>query len=150
MDVTPHVAAVRARLEAVVGDDEAAGAVAERLSLALDAALQLQLLDMLSQAALELTSQLASGRVELRLAGRDVQLVVVDDDANVSGAPDDDGSTARLTLRMSESLKAAVEGAADTSGVSTNAWLVSAIRRSLDQKPSRKRSSNRLSGYAQG
>jgi predicted HicB family RNase H-like nuclease len=149
MEITPHVAAVRSRLEAVVGDDDASVAVAERISLALDAALQLQLLDILSQAALEVTEQLPSGRVELRLAGRDAQLVFSDDVAQ-SSVSDDDSATARLTLRMSESLKAAVERAADAESASTNAWLVTAIKRSLDKKPSRSRAGNRLSGYAKG
>jgi hypothetical protein len=152
MELTPHVESIRASLQSVAGDDEDAAAIAERLSTALDAALHLQLLDLLSQIALELNEQLPSGRVELRLAGRDAQLVYADTAAE-NGMPqgDDDGATARLTLRMSEGLKTAVEAAAAQQGISTNAWLVTAVRRGLDQSASRKRSiGNRLTGYAQG
>ena len=105
---------------------------------------------MLSQAALEVTEQLPSGHVELRLAGRDAQLILVEDPRSPATAVDD-AATARLTLRMSDTLKTSVEGAAARSGVSTNAWLVTAIRRALEQKPPRKRAGgNRLTGYAQG
>jgi len=152
MELTPHVEAIRASLRAVAGDDEAAAAMAERLSTALDASLHLQLLDLLSQLALELTEQLPTGHIELRLAGRDAQLVYTDaPDATTSASSEDDGTTARLTLRMSESLKSSVEDAAARQGVSTNSWLVAAVRRGLDQSTSRKRSvGNRLTGYAQG
>ena len=77
MELTPHVESLRASLQSIAGDDEAAVAMAERLSSALDAALHLQLLDLLSQIALELNEQLPNGRVEVRLAGRDAQLVYV-------------------------------------------------------------------------
>jgi hypothetical protein len=153
MELSPHVEAIRSALRSVAGEDEATVAVAERLSSAIDASLQLQLLDMLSQIALELTEQLPSGRIELRLAGRDAQLVYADSAAEPtsSSSGDDDGTTARLTLRMSEGLKVSLEAAAAGQGVSTNAWLVNAVKRALDQNASRKRGvGNRLTGYAQG
>jgi hypothetical protein len=46
-------------------------------------------------------------------------------------------------------LKAGVEAAAAREGISTNAWLVRTIGRSLDHR-SAKRSRNRMQGYAQG
>jgi hypothetical protein len=152
MDITPHVQSIRARLEAAAGSDQAAVELAARMSEAIDAALQLQLLDLLGQAALELGDHLPSGHVELRLAGRDAQLVFVDDAGGSSSTPaEEDGATARLTLRMSDSLKAAVESVAAREGVSTNAWLVGTVKRALDQKTPRRRSvGNRLTGYAQG
>ena len=57
MELTPHIEALRASLHSIAGDDEAAAAMAERLSSALDASLHLQLLDLLSQIALELNEQ---------------------------------------------------------------------------------------------
>jgi hypothetical protein len=152
MEITPHVQSIQARLEAAAGSDDASIMAAERLSAAVDPALQLQLLDLLGQAALELSGQLPNGHVELRLAGRDAQLVYSED---AEGAPpattDDLGSAARLTLRMSENLKSSLEAAAAREGVSTNAWLVNTIKRAIEQRPSRKRSAgNRLTGYAQG
>jgi len=152
MEITPHVQSIRARLEAAAGGDEASIVAAERLSAAVDPALQLQLLDLLGQAALELSGQLPNGHVELRLAGRDAQLVYSDDaEAAPPATADDLGSSARLTLRMSDGLKSALEAAAAREGISTNAWLVTTIKRAIEQKPSRKRSAgNRLTGYAQG
>jgi hypothetical protein len=154
MEITPHVEAIRAALEAVAGDDEASAAVADRLSHAVAPAVQLQLLDLLGQVALEVTSQLPSGRVDLQLAGRDALLVFTDSSpaASSAAAPDDDSGTARLTLRMSDALKAAVEQTAAQEGLSTNAWLVNAAKRALEPAPSRRRGpgpGNRLSGYTQ-
>ncbi len=47
---------------------------------ALAATLHLHLLDLLGEAALEIGGQLESGRVEVRLAGRDPELVVITDE----------------------------------------------------------------------
>ena len=59
------------------------------------------------------------------------------------------GETTRLTLRMSDSLKTAVEAAATADSVSVNAWLVRAVKGALDRPPQRMRASgNRIKGYA--
>jgi len=152
MDTTPFLDAIRGDLQAITAGDESAAAVAERLSRALESSLQLRLLDAMGEAALELSDQLRSGHVEVRLAGRDVQLVLVDAiEPDAEPAPrDDDGGTARLTLRMPDALKGRVEQAAANEGVSTNAWLVRAITRGLDGPPSGKRRvGSRITGYAQ-
>ena len=152
MDTTPFLDAIRGDLQAVTAGDDASAAVAERLSRALESSLQLRLLDAMGEAALELSDQLRSGHVEVRLAGRDVQLVLVDAiEPDAEPAPrDDDGGTARLTLRMPDALKGRVEQAATNEGVSTNAWLVRAITRGLDGPPSGKRRvGSRITGYAQ-
>ena len=152
MDTTPFLDAIRGDLQAITAGDESAAAVAERLSRALESSLQLRLLDAMGEAALELSDQLRSGHVEVRLAGRDVQLVLVDAiEPDAEPAPrDDDGGTARLTLRMPDALKGRVEQAAAREGVSTNAWLVRAISRGLDGPPSGKRRvGSRITGYAQ-
>jgi hypothetical protein len=149
MDTTTILDAIRQDLEAVTAGDETATAVAERLSRALETSLQLRLLDAMGEAALELSDQLPTGHVEVRLAGRDVQLVVVDVAEPESELPGDEGGTARLTLRMPDALKARVELAAATDGVSTNAWLVRAIARGLDRSSSgRRRVGSRVTGYA--
>jgi predicted HicB family RNase H-like nuclease len=71
-------------------------------------------------------------------------------DAATAPAPaEDEGETTRLTLRMSDSLKTAVEASATADGVSVNAWLVRAVKRALDRPPQRMRASgNRIKGYA--
>src|SRR5262245_66265643 len=60
--------------------DEATAEAARRLSDALGSTLHLRLLDLLGEAAAEIGPQLVSGRVEVRLAGRDPELVVVMDE----------------------------------------------------------------------
>lgn len=153
MDTTPFLDAIRGDLQAITSGDESSAAVAERLSRALESSLQLRLLDAFGEAALELSDQLPSGHVEVRLAGRDVQLVLVDaaEPEREPAAPrDDEGATARLTLRMPDALKTRVERASESEGVSTNTWLVRAVTRALDgQTGGRRRVGSRITGYAQ-
>ena len=151
METRPFLDAIEAALAAAVEGDADDARVAARLSAVLRSALQLRLFDAMGQASLELSDQMSSGHVEVRLAGRDVELVYVSDGpiAATGGEGDDEGGTARLTLRMPESLKAAVERAADREGSSTNAWLVSAVKRALEHR-GRRRTGNRLTGFGQG
>jgi len=155
VDLTPHVAALRMALEDVAGDDAAGQAAADRMAAALTPALQLQLLDLLGEIALDVSAQLPDGRLDLQLAGRDPVLVYRGIDPAPPTATDDEGSeTARLTLRMPESLKAAIESAAAADDVSTNAWLVGAARARLTTSPRRSpnpsTSTRRITGYVQG
>jgi len=151
MDLTPYLEAVRTDLEAVSGPDDATLAVAERLARALEPSLQLRLLDALGQAAQELSEQLPSGRVDVRLSGRDVNLGVVLD-APPEPVVEDEGGTARITLRLPESVKARVERQAEREGISANSWLVRAVLRGLDQQQHqerRRRVGNRITGMAE-
>ena len=145
METTRFVEAVRADLEsaAAVGGQTLVDA-AGRLSAALDASMRLALLDALSEAAMELSRQLAAGRIEVRLAGRDVELTYVADAPAPPAAEED--SSARITLRLPERLKADAEAAAARDGVSTNAWLVRAVTAAVGQR----RVGNRLRGYSSG
>jgi hypothetical protein len=151
MELTTHAEAIRADLELLAGTDEASIAAAERIARGLDSPLHLRLLDVLGQAAMELSTQLPSGHVDVRLAGRDAQLVyVAEEPAPTLPEPDDEAGTARLTLRMPDGLKTAVESVAGHEGLSTNAWLVRAVRRELGQRRDRTRhGKNRLTGFAQ-
>jgi predicted NBD/HSP70 family sugar kinase len=151
MQLDSHVQAIQQELAAAAarGDEEAAE-VARRMGEALAATLHLHLLDLLGEAALEIGGQLDSSRVEVRLAGREPELVVITDEAPEAmqvGAGEE--FSGRISLRLPESLKSGIEAAAAREGVSTNAWLVRTIARSLDQR-SAKRSRNRMQGYAQG
>jgi hypothetical protein len=146
MDTTRFVDSVKVDLEAAaaVGGEtliEAAG----RLSAALDASMRLALLDALSEASMELTRQLAAGRIEVRLASREVELTYVADTPMPSAAEDD--ASARITLRLPERLKADAEAAADREGVSTNSWLVRAVTAALAQRTV---GGHRLRGFASG
>jgi hypothetical protein len=130
--------------------DEATAQAAQRLSETLAATLHLRLFDLIGEAALEIGGQLDSARIEVRLAGRDPELVVVMDespDAVPVGAGEE--YSGRITLRLPDSLKAGVEAAATREGISVNAWLVRSIARTLESRPV-KRGRNRLQGYAQG
>ena len=127
--------------------DEHSARIARRLSEALSSNLRLKLFDLLSQVAVELSSKLPSGHIEVRLAGQEPELVFVDAPGESAGVAGEELS-ARISLRLPESLKTAVEKAAAREGISTNAWLVRAIARATESRPVHV-SGKRLSGYAQ-
>lgn len=134
MDLTPHLEVLHADLAAAaaVGGPDAARA-AELLSGAVEPALRLLLVDLLTDAAAELTPQLGGTPVEVRMRGRDPELVVSAPVTSPAGEiPLEDEGTARLTLRLPEGLKGRAETAAAADGVSVNAWLVRAVSRALD------------------
>lgn len=138
MDLQPYVDAVRHELAvaAAAGGAEAES-LAQRLTAPLESALRLALLESLSEAAEQITRELAPGSVHVRLAGRDPEFAVESAEADsaalpVMDVPDDDaGGTWRVSLRLPESLRAGVEGAARSDGVSVNAWLVRAAATAL-------------------
>jgi predicted HicB family RNase H-like nuclease len=83
----------------------------------------------------------------LRVAGRDLQLVLVQEDGTAPEAADEVFS-ARITLRLPESLKVRVETSAAREGASVNTWLVQALQRAVEsRRPSSGSSRNRLTGY---
>jgi ribbon-helix-helix CopG family protein len=132
---------------AELGDDRVA-TVARRLSDTLASSLRLKLFDVLSQAAVELSAKLPNGHVEVRLAGQEPEFVYVEA-AGESGMTGEELS-ARITLRLPDSLKNAVERAADREGVSTNTWLIRAVARATESRPTHHHvTGKRLSGYAQ-
>jgi hypothetical protein len=146
-----HIDAIKRDLAGVVaalGDEELVEQW-RRLADALEPALRLRLLDLLSEAAVSLNSQLDVGHVEVRLAGRDPELVFVDDPTAPEQPPSPgDDLSARITLRLPEGLKASIEVAAAREAVSANAWIIRALARALEPRAAR-RSSNRLQGFAQ-
>jgi hypothetical protein len=125
--------------------DERSAQIAARLGEVLGSNLRLKMLDLFSQVAVELSSKLPSGHVEVRLAGQEPELVFVDAPGGDAGMVGEELS-ARISLRLPESLKAAVEKAADREGVSTNAWLIRAIARATESRPVHV-TGKRLSGY---
>jgi HicB family len=130
---------------AAIGDEESQAAAA-RLSGALRSAAGLRFLDVLSEAALELSSQLPSGHVEVRLAGQEPNLLYVESPEAAAAPAVEDGLSSRITLRLPEQLKGSIEAAAAREGVSVNAWLVRALARSVSTPP-RRQSGNRLTGF---
>jgi hypothetical protein len=149
MELAHHITAIQTDLAAAaaLGGEETAEA-GRRISDALGSSLQLRLLDVLTEAGLELNAALPDGHIEVRLAGRDPELVYVPDTAATEdAAPVGEEFGARITLRLPETVKEAVEAAAGREGVSTNTWIVRTLRRGLDPRP-RGRSGNRIQGFA--
>jgi hypothetical protein len=148
MEMARFLAGLESDLAAVaaVGDEQTAAA-AERLIHAIRGSAGLRLLDVLGEAALEVSGQLPAGHVEVRLSGQDPALVYVGEVEAEPAQPTDDGLTSRITLRLPEGLKVSVEAAAAREGISVNSWLVRALSRST--APPSQRSGNRLRGFAQ-
>ncbi len=151
MQLSPYIETLRGDLAAAAAT--AAPEVAragELLAAALEPATRLVLLDAVSEAANEVNAAFRGGAVEVRLRGRDPELVVVHEtEAPAEPAPPvDDEGTARVTLRLPETLKSRAEQAAAAEGVSVNTWLVRAAARALDT-PTR-HGPRRFTGYARG
>ncbi|MCT7659362.1 histidine kinase [Mycobacterium deserti] len=136
MDLQPYVDAVRHELAvaaAAAGPD--AQGLAERLTAPLESSIRLALLEALSEAAEQITRELAPGSVDVRLRGRDPEFAVStaeDPPVLASGDVDDDGGgTWRVTLRLPEQMRSRVDAAARGEGLSVNAWLVRAVSTAL-------------------
>ncbi|WP_250035384.1 hypothetical protein [Paractinoplanes maris] len=138
MDLTRYLETLRADLAAAAAPagPETVRA-AELLGHSLESSARLALLEALSDAAAEITTRLPDASVEVRLRGREADLVVshhvpVPPEPPVPATPPTppgppDGDLTRLTLRMPEALKTHVEQTAAAEGVSVNAWLVRAV-----------------------
>ena len=152
MQITVHVDALQNDLAAVAQlGSETTAELARQLSVVLEPALHRRLLDAITEAAHELTTQIPNGHVEVRIEGAEVRLAFVQE-AQEPAAPaaGDDAHTARITLRLPESLKASVEERAAREGVSVNTYLVNLIARQGDRPPGfGPRGGKRLVGYAE-
>jgi len=165
MDIGPYVESIHHQLEiaAEAGGDEAR-ALAERLAAPLDSAIRLALQDALAAATEEITTELAPGSVELRLRGRDPEFVVTLPPADafveeasgsdeiapgVGSTEGDEGTMARINVRMPDHLKARIEQAAANDGLSVNAWLVRAAAAGLGRNDAARRAERRAPKGAQ-
>src|SRR3954465_13087602 len=105
---------------------------ARLLADTMEPAVRLAVLDALSAMAAEVTAALDGDVVEIRVRGRDPEVVVTRVHATEPAPaapieePGDDGGTARISLRLPEALKSRAEAAASAQGGSLNAWLVPA------------------------
>lgn len=146
MQIDGYVQALREDLASVAAlGDESTQRAAQLLAVALESALGRRLLEALTEATLELSGQLESARVEVRLGGGEPQLVVVAEDAPAPGAADEDYS-ARITLRLPENLKTRIETAASREGISVNTWIVHLLQRGAEP---RRTGGRRLTGFGQ-
>lgn len=152
MEIAHHIHAIQEDLAAAasLATDEATVDAGRRLTQALGSSLHLRLLDVVSEAALALSGSVP-GRIEVRLAGRDPELVYIEEEEEpepAQAASADDAFSARITLRLPEGLKAQLEVAANLEGASLNAWIVRALQRGLETRTRSVRTGRRLSGYA--
>jgi hypothetical protein len=144
MHLQPFIDDVREQLLiAAESSGEASRAAAERMTATIDSTLRLALLEAVSAAADEITVDLAPGSAEVRLRGRDPEFVVTlpadQEAAREPIAPraqpvaeTHDSGNARITLRLSELLKARLAQAAGREGLSVNAWLVRVLTAATD------------------
>lgn len=136
MNINDHVSKVQAQLDAAAAlGDERTREIASALGTAAAAAVRLAIQDALSAAAAEANAALfaASGghpapAISFIVSGDTVRASVTsppasDEDAGNS-RPDDGDASARITLRLSEALKADIEDAAARADASVNTWLV--------------------------
>jgi hypothetical protein len=150
MDLRPYLESIRYELvvAAEAGGDQARE-LAERLTATLESATRLALLNALSDAADEITRDLAPGSVEVRLRGVDPAFAVTPppsdrrwEEEGTEPAPsvpsvapfDDGGGTSRINVRLPDQLKTRVEDAAGREGLSVNAWLVRAAVAALETR----------------
>jgi hypothetical protein len=161
MDLTPYLESLRDDLAgaAAPGGPDVERA-AELLTGSLEASVRLTLMEALADAAAEITTRLTSASVEVRLRGRDADLVVTEVAPEPEAAPVapvvavEGGDLTRLTLRIPESLKELVERLANDEGVSVNQWLTRAVAAAAGNRPAagpptRIKSEKRITGFAQ-
>jgi len=158
MDLTEYVEALRHSLTtAAAAAGEQARETARLLSDTMEPAVRLTVTDALAAMAAEVTTALDGALVDIRLRGRDPEVVVVhaqhpaedgsDDQADDAGP--DDGAVSRISLRLPDALKAKAEQAAAAQGMSLNAWLVRAVSDAVRRPgPPSGRGPRRFSGFA--
>lgn len=163
MDLSPYLESLRRDLAAAAAPGgEQVAKTAEILATSLDASARLCLIEVLADATAEITTKLDGPTVEVRLRGREADLVVTQpSDGDITtgtfaqpppAMPEGGGDLARLTLRLPEGLKEAIEKAASAEGISVNAWLVRAANLALQGfRPNPPRSSfgRTFTGFAQ-
>jgi hypothetical protein len=163
MDLNEYTEMLRREVASVTrfGGEELAR-TAEMLADALDSSVRLTLLEVLSAAAAEITTQLDDAVVDIRLSGGEPEFVVTTPPGEPAGEPGppapEPGDVAddmtRITLRLSGPLKTKVDAAANAAGMSVNAWLVRAISSALDApggaSRTRRGPGSRYTGYARG
>jgi hypothetical protein len=154
--VQQHLAAA-----AALGDEHVQH-VAARLGEAAASAIRLAILSAVSEASDEINALLLdfplAPSVSVRLDGDDLR-VEVDATASqqVEASVDEGEASARISLRLTETLKSQVDVAAARDGVSVNTWLVRAANAAVNdsgRRPSSaftvNTSTHRISGFING
>jgi hypothetical protein len=147
MDLTPYIDNLREDLAtAASAGDEQTRRAATTLAAALEPAARLALMNALADLAAEVTAHLPAHVVDVRLNGRDVNVVVTGTadrqepthDARAQTPPPtppvDGGDISRITLRLFEQIKGQAEQAAAAQGVSLNTFVSQAVQGALHGK----------------
>lgn len=145
MNLDPYLSSVLADLDrATALADDQTREIAAKIAGAVEPALRLALVHALSDAAAAVTSELSDAAVVVRMEGRDPVLAVhrtevlppvppapVAPPAPPAAEPAEaeDGETARVTVRLPQSLKGQLDRLALEGDVSLNTWIVQALRR---------------------
>ncbi|MEV6712096.1 toxin-antitoxin system HicB family antitoxin [Lentzea sp. NPDC051208] len=171
MDLSPYIASLREDLAtAASAGDDTTRRTAAALSAALEPAARLAIMNALSDLAAEVTASLDGQVVDVRLSGRDVQVVVTGSaepepepaprhEMPNFGAGDATGDISRITLRMINELKSKAEAAAAAQGVSLNSFIQQAVGGAVHGKHKHQQhkgwsgnagSGSRVRGWVQG
>jgi HicB family len=143
MQLEHHLAQVHDQLAAAaaLGDDRTRE-VAAALATATASAVRLALLQAITEAADEMTAALldypGSPAVSVHIEGDDIGLDVRASQPATEADDrrrEDSDANARISLRLSEALKAEIDAAAEADGVSVNTWLVRAASAALRPGP---------------
>jgi hypothetical protein len=143
MEINEYADTVRDQLVASASlGDERTQQIAATLAGTVESAVRLAVVEAVSAAAGEINSALfkASGgqpfpAVTVHLDHEEIHVVVSHPPTEADEAPwsDDGEATARISLRLSESLKSDIEQAASSADVSVNTWLVRAAAAAANQ-----------------
>lgn len=146
MNLSQYVDRLRADLtDAASAGDEEIRSAAERLAQALGPSSRMVMLEALSDASAEITGELESATVEVRLKGREPEFVVREVYEEFPAPPPpptpptpppppspeeggDGDVVARVTVRIPEWLKTRAEELASEQGQSLNSWIVNSVK----------------------
>jgi hypothetical protein len=131
MQVQPIINAVQAALTdqgSLAGGDVAVEEAIDHLVTALAPAIRQAAMDLAEQAACEVRAQLPDRTVDLILSDGDPALRIAEASVTADSTSAEELG-ARITLRVSPSLKTLIESAAETAGASVNSWVLDALSR---------------------
>ena len=145
MELNEFLAGVSEQLTAAAAlGDERTREVAAALTATTRSAVRMAILDALAAATTEVTDALHAAvgdaqpapAVSLQLVGDQIRFTVssppvVEPPEPAANRPDDGDATARISLRLTDALKAEIEQAAGQAGLSVNSWLVRAASTAL-------------------
>jgi hypothetical protein len=131
VQVQPVINAVQAALVgqgSLAGGDPAVEEAIEHIVQAIGPVLRQAAMDLAEQAACEVRAQLPDRVVDVVLAEGDPSLRIAEASATTQQASSEEPD-ARITLRITPSLKQLIEDAAETAGASVNSWVLDSLSR---------------------